>query len=105
MVVSWLLNSMMPELSEAFLYVNSARALWNELAERFGESNGPLLYQLEKEITDLHQGSDSVAVYYAKLKRLWDEITDMSNIPICTCPKTCPSIKKTLALEQRQKLM
>jgi len=29
----------------------------------------------------------------------------MSDIPVCTCPKTCPSIKKTLALEQRQKLM
>ena len=105
MVVSWLLNSMMPELSEAFLYVNSARELWDELTERFGESNGPLLYQLEKEITELYQGSDSVAVYYTKLKRLWDEISDASGIPICTCPETYPSIKKTIALEQRQKLM
>jgi len=93
-VVSWLLNLMMPKLSEAFLYVYSAQELWNDLTERFGESNEPLLYQLEKEITDLYQGSDSVAMYYTKLNKLWDEISDMSDIPICTCPETCPSIKK-----------
>jgi len=101
MVVSWLLNSMMPELSEAFLYVNYSQELWDELMERFGESNGPLLYQLEKEISDLYQGNDSVAVYYTKLKKLWDEKSDMSDIPLCTCPETCPSIKKSAALEQR----
>ena len=96
---------MVPELSEAFLYVNSTQELWSELTERFGESNGPLLYHLEKEISDLYQRSDSVAVYYTKLKHLWDEINDMSDVPICTCPETCPSVKKTQALNQRRKLM
>ena len=105
MVVSWLLNAMIPELSEAFLYVNSAHELWDELTERFGESNGSLLYHVEKEITDLYQGSDLVAVYYTKLKRLWDEMSDMSDVPVCTCPGTCPSVKKTQGLDQRRKLM
>ena len=105
MVVSWLLNSMVPDLSEAFLYVNTAHELWDELTERFGESNGPLLYQLEKEISDLYQGSDIVAVYYTKLKRLWDEISDMFDVPVCTCLETCPSILKTQASDQRKKLM
>ena len=95
MVVSWLLNSMMLDLLEAFLYVNSAQELWDELIERFGESNGPLLYHLEKEIAYLYQGGDSVAVYYTKLKRLCDELSDMSDVPLCTYPGTCPSIKKT----------
>jgi len=53
MMVSWLLNFMVPDLSEAFLYVNSAKELWDDLSERFGGSNGPLLYQLEKDIADL----------------------------------------------------
>ena len=70
MVVSWLLNSMFNDLAEAFLYVNSTTQLWTELTERFGQSNGPLLYQLEKDISKLYQGNDSVAVYYTKLKRL-----------------------------------
>ena len=62
MVVSWLLNSMVTDLVEAFLYVNSALQLWEELTDHFGQSNGPLLYQLEKEISELYQGNDTVAV-------------------------------------------
>jgi len=89
MVVSWLLNSMVNDLAEAFLYVNSALQLWDELTDRFGQSNGPLLYQLEKEISELYQGNDSVAVYYTKMKRLWDELDDMFEVPLCACPATC----------------
>jgi len=48
-VLSWLLNLMIPEMVEAFLYVDFAKELWLELTESFGDSNGPLLYQLEKK--------------------------------------------------------
>ena len=41
MVVNWLLNSMVSDLAEAFLYVNSAQQLWNELAERLVRAMGP----------------------------------------------------------------
>ena len=71
------------------------------MTERFGEINGPLLYHLEKEIANLYQGSDPVAVYYTKLKRLWDEMSDMLDVSVCTCPETYPSIKKTQELDQR----
>ena len=52
-MISLLLNSIISELSDAFLYASSAKALWEELAERFGQSNGTLLFQLEKEIAEL----------------------------------------------------
>uniref|UniRef100_A0A7C8YQ79 Retrotransposon Copia-like N-terminal domain-containing protein n=1 Tax=Opuntia streptacantha TaxID=393608 RepID=A0A7C8YQ79_OPUST len=107
MVVSWLLNSIAPELADAFLYANSARELWDELTERFGQSNGPLLYQIQKEIEDLYQSNDSVAVYYTKLKKLWDELADLSESPVCTCTHnaSCNALKRNLELDQRRKLM
>jgi len=105
MVVSWLLNSMVTYLAEAFLYVNSVVQLWDELTDRFGQSNGPLLYQLEKEISELYQGNDTVAVYYTKMKRLWDELDDISEVPVCACPTTCKAIKKTMEIAERQRLM
>jgi len=77
MVVSWLLNSIDPSLSSAFIYANSAKELWNELVERFGQSNGPLLYKVQKEVEDL------------------------SEIPLCGCDKSCEAIKKTIELAQR----
>ena len=44
MVTSWILNSIAKDIVEAFIYTTSAKELWEEIAERFGESNGPLLY-------------------------------------------------------------
>ena len=107
MVASWLLNSIVPELADAFLYANSARELWDELIERFGQSNGPLLYQIQKEIKDLYQGNDNVAMYYTKLKKLWDELADLSEVSICDCVHnpSCTALKNNIELDQRQKLM
>lgn len=46
MVISWILNLMSKDLVEAFISMNSVRELWLELLERYGESNGPLVYKL-----------------------------------------------------------
>ncbi|GJZ34068.1 retrovirus-related pol polyprotein from transposon TNT 1-94 [Tanacetum coccineum] len=40
----------------AFLYAQSACDLWKEIAERYGQSNGPLIYQLEMELSQITQG-------------------------------------------------
>ncbi|PWA71083.1 hypothetical protein CTI12_AA285240 [Artemisia annua] len=36
MVTCWILNSMVTEFSEAFLYAQSTYELWNEITERYG---------------------------------------------------------------------
>ncbi|XP_071699597.1 uncharacterized protein [Rutidosis leptorrhynchoides] len=69
MVICWILNSMIAELSESFLYAQSAQELWKELNERYGQSNGPLIYQIERELSKVNQGGLTVAAYYNKLKR------------------------------------
>ena len=107
MIVSWLLNSIVPELPKAFLYTGSALELWTELTERFGQNNGPLLYQVQKDISVLYQGNDSVAVYYTKLKKLWAELDDLSEIPLrdCVHKPDCTAVRKSRDLDRRQRLM
>ncbi|PWA57357.1 hypothetical protein CTI12_AA409170 [Artemisia annua] len=68
MVTCWILNSMVSELSESFLYAQSARDLWKELEERYGQSNGPLIYHVERELSKVSQGNSTVAAYFNKLK-------------------------------------
>lgn len=85
MVRSWILNSIAKDIEEVFLYVNSAKELWEELKERFGECNGPLLYQIQREISIVTQGDLTVAQYYTKLKKYWDELACLTPIPECTC--------------------
>ena len=83
-VISWILNSISKEIIEDFLHTTSARELWKELEERFGESNGLLLYQVQRELSFISQGSMYVVQYYTKLKKLWDELTCLMPIPQCT---------------------
>ncbi|XP_010260173.1 PREDICTED: uncharacterized protein LOC104599359 [Nelumbo nucifera] len=74
MVTSWILNSISKDIVDAFLYSTSARDLWLELEERFGDSNGPLQYHLQRDISTISQGNLTMAQYYTKLKKLWDEL-------------------------------
>ena len=67
------------------MYIETAKALWDEIAERFGQTNGPLIYQLKKEISNLAQDNNSIATYFNKMKCLWDELQSVEPIPQCSC--------------------
>lgn len=68
-----------------FLYTTSAQDLWEELLERYDESNGLLIYQIKREISSISQRGMSIAVNYTKLKQLWGEYNNIEAIPSCTC--------------------
>ncbi|KAL2226676.1 uncharacterized protein LOC110011893 [Sesamum indicum] len=97
MVTTWILNCMIKELAESFMYVGSSRELWIELEDRYGESNSPLIYQLQREIRQVTEGNMSVIEYYTKLKRLWDELMCLAPMPICICTNCTCRINKAMA--------
>ncbi|KAL0430390.1 UNVERIFIED_CONTAM: Retrovirus-related Pol polyprotein from transposon RE1 [Sesamum radiatum] len=55
MVISWILNSISKDIVESFLYIDTVRDLWVELESRYGVSNGPMIYQLQREIASAAQ--------------------------------------------------
>ncbi|XP_049410368.1 uncharacterized protein LOC125873475 [Solanum stenotomum] len=87
MVTSWILHSLSKDIADSLQYVNNAAELWQELEDRYDQTNGAKLYQLQKEINDLVQGSMDVTTYYTKMKRLWEELgtLDISNQCNCVC--------------------
>ena len=85
MVTSWILNSISKELVDGFIYTASARDLWQEICERFGECNGPMIYELHRKMSLISQENQSISVYFTKLKRLWDELGSVEPLPTCTC--------------------
>ncbi|XP_056695256.1 uncharacterized protein [Spinacia oleracea] len=109
MVVSWILSSMNHDLADDFGYIDNAADLWLELAERFGQSNGPLIYQLKKEIENLTQENMTIVSYYSKLKKLWDEMQTLRAFPTCTCGVmltcSCQFLKKVAEFEEEDKMM
>ncbi|CAA0830376.1 Unknown protein [Striga hermonthica] len=101
MVTSWILNSMSTDIVEGFLYVDSAFQLWEIINQRFGESNAPLIFSLQKDIANIKQGNSSVVLYFTKLNRLWDECAALAPLPLCGCAKS----KDLLEMDSRNKLM
>lgn len=85
MVRSWILGSMSKELAETFVYYSTAKNLWDELKERFGEGNRPQIYKLQCEIASIQQGNTNLASYFNKLKRLCDDLSRLKPLPYCEC--------------------
>ena len=76
---------MVKELHEAYMYSNTARDLWVELEEKFGEIDRPRIFQLKKQLTTMKQGNDSLALYSNKMKKIWEELNCLEPQPRCTC--------------------
>lgn len=85
LVITWILNSVIDEISDGLNYVTTAREVWLELTERFSGINGHRIYQVLKDIHSLDQGTKSVEVYFHKLKALWDEYVVLEPNVNCTC--------------------
>jgi len=85
MVMSWILNALTKPIVDTIIYAKTARQMWAELKERFTQLNGANLYQVKKEMCNISQGPHDIGTYYTKVKRLWDELDDLDEIPICTC--------------------
>ncbi|KAL0301407.1 UNVERIFIED_CONTAM: hypothetical protein Sradi_6417500 [Sesamum radiatum] len=106
MVTSWMLNAISKRISKAFLYTKSSRQLWLDLEERYGENNGPLVYQLQRAIASITQGSHTVVEYFNNLTALWDELECLKPPKTCTCGLfTCGFTRITAEEENLTKLV
>ncbi|KAL2251029.1 UNVERIFIED_CONTAM: hypothetical protein Sindi_2225200 [Sesamum indicum] len=85
MVTSWILTDISKKISKAFLYAKTTRQLWLDLEERYGENNGPMVYQLQRAIASIAQGTMSVVDYFNSLSTLWDERDCLMPIKTSTC--------------------
>lgn len=85
MVSSWLLNSIVPDIRSSVLYCDTAKEIWNDLHERYSQSNAPNIYQLKHSIASLKQEGQDVSSYFTKLKTLWDELNSLTTVQPCIC--------------------
>ncbi|XP_019256773.1 PREDICTED: morphogenetic regulator of filamentous growth protein 1-like [Nicotiana attenuata] len=105
MVTSWILNSLAKEISDSVEYVNGSVELWRELEDRYDQTNGAKLYQIQKEINDLMQGSLDITTYYTRMKKLWEELNTLSAKSQCTCNCICGAKETMHKVEQDRRLI
>lgn len=93
MVISWILNSVSKEILASVIYATSAYEIWIDLKDRFQQKNGPLIFQLRRELMNLVRDQNDVNVYFTKLKTVWEELSNYR--PTCNCGKcTCGGVKE-----------
>jgi Retrotransposon gag protein len=77
-VMKRLLNSMEPQISRLFMYYESAREIWDETKEMFGQEQNfvcfAYIFHIKQEISQIKQGTKIVTEYYGDLKVKWDEL-------------------------------
>lgn len=109
MFSAWIINSISKEIVEMCVYSSSARKLWIDLEEQFGESNEPLIYQIQRQITSMEQGGLFVVLCYKKLKKLWEELNVLQPIPQCSCSAmencTCDTSGNMIKVVAQNKLI
>lgn len=97
------------KIASTLMNMQSTKKLWEEIEERYGQTNAPQLFQLKKEIWELEQNNLGVSEYYCKLKELWDQIGELEDVPECVCGAmikcACSIAKKMLEMQHNDRLM
>ncbi|XP_075645836.1 uncharacterized protein LOC142617011 [Castanea sativa] len=106
MVGTWLTNSISPKLQASIIYEDTTLEIWNDLKNRFAQTNGPRVLNLQKEIAELHQGEMNITDFFTQLKVFWDQLQNLSPFPSCTCGKCVCNINKRLTeLQVKESVM
>lgn len=100
MVLSWLLNSISPDIANSVIYADTAKEVWDDLYNRFSQGNLARIFQIKRAICTLLQEQSSINVYYTKLKTLWDELASYTSIPNCSCG----SLKEIQEYQQQERV-
>ncbi|KAI9161533.1 hypothetical protein LWI28_018372 [Acer negundo] len=79
MVHSWIVNALSSKISDSVIYYSTAHEVWEDLRERFSQSNAPHIFEIQRDIAYLRQEQLSVSIYYTKLKGLWDELASYND--------------------------
>ncbi|KAJ0103610.1 hypothetical protein Patl1_05363 [Pistacia atlantica] len=75
MIMSWLWNSMLPEISDTFMFLPTSKEIWEAAKETYSKVRDcAQIYEIKTKISGIKQGDRSVTEYANLLKNLWQEM-------------------------------
>ncbi|GJY97594.1 cysteine-rich receptor-like protein kinase 8 [Tanacetum coccineum] len=104
MIISWILNVVVEQISNNLKIFNSTSKLWSELQEQYSEIDGYGIYQLTYDLIQLKQLNCAVEVYYPKLKGFWDELDALEGLDFydATLPTVLPTVVKAYGMVRHE---
>ncbi|RVX15598.1 Retrovirus-related Pol polyprotein from transposon RE1 [Vitis vinifera] len=99
MILSWLTHVVESDIAEGIIHAKTAREVWVDLRDQFSQKNAPAVFQIQKSIATMSQGTMTVAAYFTKIKALWDELETYRS------PLTCNQRQAHLEQREEDRLM
>ncbi|CAM8878685.1 unnamed protein product [Rhodiola kirilowii] len=104
-IMSWLLCSVSPDVTGQILDSSDVADAWNCLHMMYAGSNLSRKFTLQQEITNLMQGTMTVAKYFEKLCGLWGELDAMRERRMCSLSDECVRCQDSARENHENKVM
>ncbi|XP_075091474.1 uncharacterized protein LOC142171686 [Nicotiana tabacum] len=85
MIKAWITNLVSREIATSVMYFRTAKEVWKDINDRFGQLNGSKYIQLQRKIHSTTQGSSDIASYFTKMRSLWGELHSSYVGLVCSC--------------------
>ena len=73
--MSWLWNSMLPEVSDTFMFLPTSKEIWDAAEQTYSKvKDVARIFEIKTKISATKQGGCSVTEYANQLKNLWQEM-------------------------------
>ncbi|XP_022768068.1 UDP-sugar pyrophosphorylase-like isoform X4 [Durio zibethinus] len=94
MVMSWLWNSMTPDISDTCMFLSTAKDIWESIRQTYSKvKDATQVYEVKIKTAALKQGNKSVTEYAILLKNLWQEMDHYQCIEM-KCSEDATTLKK-----------
>ncbi|XP_050233189.1 uncharacterized protein LOC126681679 [Mercurialis annua] len=75
MVMTWLVNSMIEEISANYMCYSTAKDLRDNVSQMYSDlGNQSQVYELTLRLGEISQGEESVTKYFNSIKRIWQDL-------------------------------
>ncbi|XP_059444961.1 uncharacterized protein LOC132176698 isoform X2 [Corylus avellana] len=93
MIMAWLWNSMIPEISDTCMFLATAKDIWDAIQQTYSKArDAAQVYEVKVKTIAAKQGSKSVTEYANQLKSLWQEL-DHYRVIKTKCPEDAAVLK------------
>ena len=80
-IMSWLWNSMQPEISRTCMFLSTAKEIWESVCHTNSKvKDAAQMYELKTRIQNTKQGILSITEYYNVIKSRWLELDQYQNL-------------------------
>ncbi|GFZ12770.1 hypothetical protein Acr_23g0011550 [Actinidia rufa] len=100
MIMSWLWNSMTPEVSRTCMFLTTAREVWETIRQTYSKmQDAALIYEIRTKLNTTKQGNLSATEYYSTMKGLWLELDYYQNFKM-KCGEDAAMLQKFVERER-----